>query len=152
MSRNPCRFLRSEIDRVLQSAKKAGASLTAQSVADIVKIYAERVGLDPALFAGHSMRSVSRGARWVGHGTGVDDSGLGRKCAAVEAALCRHCAILADPLAVAASLGGRELAATRGTDIIRFPCCSMDSSRRWPSFRFRSIGRSRPPGSAAWLA
>jgi hypothetical protein len=34
MSRNPCRFLRSEIDRVLQSAKKAGASLTAQSVAD----------------------------------------------------------------------------------------------------------------------
>jgi hypothetical protein len=28
-----------------------------QSVADIVKLYAERVGLDPALFAGHSMRS-----------------------------------------------------------------------------------------------
>jgi site-specific recombinase XerD len=31
--------------------------LPAQSVADIVKTYAERVGLDPALFAGHSMRS-----------------------------------------------------------------------------------------------
>jgi hypothetical protein len=31
--------------------------LPAQSVSDIVKIYAERVGLDPAAFAGHSMRS-----------------------------------------------------------------------------------------------
>ena len=31
--------------------------LPAQSVADIVKAYAERVGLDPALFAGHSVRS-----------------------------------------------------------------------------------------------
>jgi site-specific recombinase XerD len=31
--------------------------LSAQSVADIVKTYAERVGLDPALLAGHSMRA-----------------------------------------------------------------------------------------------
>lgn len=31
--------------------------LPAQSVADIVKTYAERVELNPALFAGHSMRS-----------------------------------------------------------------------------------------------
>jgi hypothetical protein len=34
-----------------------GGRLPAQSVADIVKSYAERVGLDPAQFAGHSMRS-----------------------------------------------------------------------------------------------
>jgi hypothetical protein len=42
------------------SVKKGGAvagRLPAQSVADIVKAYAERVGLDPALFAGHSVRS-----------------------------------------------------------------------------------------------
>jgi len=57
------------------------------------------------------------GARWVGRGTGVDDAGLRRKCAAVEAALCRHGAILADPLAVAASLGGRELAAIAGATL-----------------------------------
>jgi integrase len=45
---------------IFRSVKKGGAvagRLPAQSVADIVKTYAERVGLDPALFAGHSMRS-----------------------------------------------------------------------------------------------
>jgi site-specific recombinase XerD len=45
---------------VFRSVKKCGSvagRLSAQSVADIVKIYAERVGLDPAQFAGHSMRS-----------------------------------------------------------------------------------------------
>jgi site-specific recombinase XerD len=31
--------------------------LTAQSVADIVKVHAERAGLDPAAFAGHSLRA-----------------------------------------------------------------------------------------------
>jgi site-specific recombinase XerD len=45
---------------VFRSVKKGGKvanRLSAQSVADIVKTYAERVGLDPALFAGHSMRA-----------------------------------------------------------------------------------------------
>jgi site-specific recombinase XerD len=45
---------------IFRSVKKGGAvtgRLPAQSVADIVKAYAERVGLDPTLFAGHSMRS-----------------------------------------------------------------------------------------------
>jgi site-specific recombinase XerD len=45
---------------VFRSVKKGGAvggRLPAQSVAEIVKCYAERVGLDPALFAGHSVRS-----------------------------------------------------------------------------------------------
>jgi site-specific recombinase XerD len=45
---------------IFRSVKKGGAvagRLPAQSVADIVKTYAERVGLDPALFAGHSMRA-----------------------------------------------------------------------------------------------
>jgi hypothetical protein len=36
---------------------RVGERLPAQSVAEIVKCYAERVGLDPAQFAGHSMRS-----------------------------------------------------------------------------------------------
>ena len=45
---------------IFRSVKRGGAvagRLPAQSVADIVKSYAERVGLDPAQFAGHSMRS-----------------------------------------------------------------------------------------------
>jgi site-specific recombinase XerD len=45
---------------IFRSVKKGGAvggRLPAQSVADIVKTYAERIGLDPALYAGHSMRS-----------------------------------------------------------------------------------------------
>jgi integrase len=46
---------------IFRSVKKggrvAGRRLSAQSVADLVKSYAERVGLDPALFAGHSLRA-----------------------------------------------------------------------------------------------
>ena len=53
-------------------------------------------------------------ARWVGRGTGVDDEGLARKRAAIDTALARHHDILGDPLAVAAALGGRELAAMAG--------------------------------------
>jgi nicotinate-nucleotide--dimethylbenzimidazole phosphoribosyltransferase len=53
-------------------------------------------------------------ARWAGRGTGVDDGGLARKRAAIEAALNFHRDILDDPLAVAAALGGRELAAISG--------------------------------------
>ena len=53
-------------------------------------------------------------ARWAGRGTGVDDDGLARKRAAIETALHFHRGILGDPLAVAAALGGRELAAIAG--------------------------------------
>jgi site-specific recombinase XerD len=45
---------------IFRSVKKdgtVGGRLPAQSVADVVKAYAERIGLDPALYAGHSMRS-----------------------------------------------------------------------------------------------
>ena len=53
-------------------------------------------------------------AQWVGRGTGVDDAGLERKRAAIEAGLECHRAILGDPLGVAAALGGRELAGIAG--------------------------------------
>lgn len=56
-------------------------------------------------------------SRWVGRGTGVDDAGLQRKQKTVEAALARHQSILADPLAIAAALGGRELAAMLGATL-----------------------------------
>jgi nicotinate-nucleotide--dimethylbenzimidazole phosphoribosyltransferase len=54
------------------------------------------------------------GARFAGRGTGVDEAGLKRKQAAIDAGLKRHEDALHDPLRIAASLGGRELAAILG--------------------------------------
>jgi len=56
-------------------------------------------------------------ADWVGRGTGIDDQGLARKIAAVEAAVARHKDYLADPLEVMRRLGGREIAAMAGAII-----------------------------------
>ena len=53
-------------------------------------------------------------AHWVGRGSGVDDSGMARKVAAVEAALAHHGANLKDPLEVLRRIGGREIAASAG--------------------------------------
>lgn len=63
--------------------------------------------LAAALFGG-------KGGDWVGRGTGVDDAGLSRKAAAVDAAVAFHGAALSDPLAALARVGGRELAAIFG--------------------------------------
>ena len=52
---------------------------------------------------------------WVGRGTGVDDAGLAKKCAVVEAGLARHADCLHDPLFVLQALGGREIAAMAGS-------------------------------------
>lgn len=54
------------------------------------------------------------GAQWVGRGTGVDDAGLARKAAVVDAGLRRHAGSLGDPLMVLRHLGGREIAAMTG--------------------------------------
>ncbi len=55
--------------------------------------------------------------KWTGRGTGVDDAGLVRKITAIEAGLKRHAEALADPLGIAAALGGRELAAILGATL-----------------------------------
>jgi nicotinate-nucleotide--dimethylbenzimidazole phosphoribosyltransferase len=57
------------------------------------------------------------GERWAGRGTGVDDAGLARKRAVIDAALAQHAGRLGDPLALAAALGGRELAAILGATL-----------------------------------
>ncbi len=57
------------------------------------------------------------GVRWAGRGTGVDDAGLARKQAVVDSALVRHAGRLDDPLQVAMTLGGRELAAILGATL-----------------------------------
>jgi nicotinate-nucleotide--dimethylbenzimidazole phosphoribosyltransferase len=54
------------------------------------------------------------GSRWAGRGTGVDDRSFARKQDVIDRALARHAGILDDPLAIAAALGGRELAAMLG--------------------------------------
>ncbi|RMB08725.1 nicotinate-nucleotide--dimethylbenzimidazole phosphoribosyltransferase [Eilatimonas milleporae] len=67
-------------------------------------------GLACALFGGDP-------ADWVGPGTGLDGAGIARKTAVVAAALARHTRCVdtpADPLAILASLGGREQAALFG--------------------------------------
>jgi nicotinate-nucleotide--dimethylbenzimidazole phosphoribosyltransferase len=55
------------------------------------------------------------GADWAGRGTGVDDAGLARKRAVIDRAVALHAN--ADPLEIAAALGGRELAAILGATI-----------------------------------
>ncbi len=56
-------------------------------------------------------------ANWVGRGTGVDDEGLARKVAVVEAALERHKHLIHDPLEILRCFGGRETAAMAGAII-----------------------------------
>ena len=53
-------------------------------------------------------------ADWVGPGTGVAGEALARKTETVRLGVERHRAILDDPLAVLAVLGGEELAAIAG--------------------------------------
>lgn len=53
-------------------------------------------------------------ARWMGRGTGVDEAGLARKNAAIDAALALHGPHLSDPLEIMRRLGGREIAAMMG--------------------------------------
>ncbi len=54
------------------------------------------------------------GAAWAGRGTGVDDEGLARKIATVDAALALNARALVDPLEVLRRVGGREFAAIAG--------------------------------------
>ena len=63
-----------------------------------------------ALFGGQA-------AHWVGRGTGLDEAGIARKVAAVEAALAYHAGHLDDPLEILRRLGGREVAAMAGAII-----------------------------------
>jgi nicotinate-nucleotide--dimethylbenzimidazole phosphoribosyltransferase len=57
------------------------------------------------------------GERWAGRGTGVDADGLARKRTVIDQALARHAGLRHDPLALAAALGGRELAAILGATL-----------------------------------
>jgi nicotinate-nucleotide--dimethylbenzimidazole phosphoribosyltransferase len=81
---------------------------------DLVLVGEMGIGNTPAAAALCAALLGGDPRRWVGRGTMVNDAGFLRKCAVVEAGLARHKALLGDPLAVAAALGGRELAAMMG--------------------------------------
>lgn len=51
---------------------------------------------------------------WVGPGTGLDATGVAHKRAVIDQALATHQALLTEPLAILACLGGREIAALFG--------------------------------------
>lgn len=66
--------------------------------------------LAAALFGGD-------GADWAGRGTGVDDAGLARKRAAIDAGLARNAGSRTDPIAAAMAFGGYELAGMFGATL-----------------------------------
>jgi nicotinate-nucleotide--dimethylbenzimidazole phosphoribosyltransferase len=57
------------------------------------------------------------GGSWAGRGTGIDDAGLARKRQVIDIALERHAGLLDDPLRIAMTFGGRELAAILGATL-----------------------------------
>jgi nicotinate-nucleotide--dimethylbenzimidazole phosphoribosyltransferase len=98
------------------AAVNAGAAAVAEGT-DLLCLGEMGIGNTTAAAALAAALFGGGGVRWAGRGTGVDDAGLARKCAAVDAALARHAAALADPLDAAAALGGRELAAILGATL-----------------------------------
>jgi nicotinate-nucleotide--dimethylbenzimidazole phosphoribosyltransferase len=81
--------------------------------ADLVVLGEMGIGNTTAAAAVAAALFGGGGERFASLGTGVDEHGLKRKQAAIDAGLARHGAI-GDPLRIAAALGGRELAALLG--------------------------------------
>ena len=100
-----------------EAAFLAAAAVGAAAVApdaDLICLGEMGIGNTTAAAAVAAALFGGGGERWAGRGTGIDQGGLDRKRAAIDAALTRHARKLDDPLAVAAALGGRELAAILG--------------------------------------
>ena len=100
-----------------EAAFLAAAAVGAAAVApdaDLICLGEMGIGNTTAAAAVAAALFGGGGERWAGRGTGIDQGGLERKRAAIDAALTRHARVLDDPLAVAAALGGRELAAILG--------------------------------------
>ncbi len=89
------------------------ASLPAD--ADLVAIGEMGIGNTTSAAAVYAALYGGVAAYWAGRGTGLDEAGLARKIAAIEAALARHAAHLSEPLDVLRRFGGREIAAMAGT-------------------------------------
>ena len=112
-------------DMTLASAMDEAAFLTAVSAGfsavapqtDLLALGEMGIGNTTAAAAVAAALFGGNGERWAGRGTGVDDAGLARKQAVVNTALSRHGGDLGDPLRIAMTVGGRELAAILGAVI-----------------------------------
>jgi nicotinate-nucleotide--dimethylbenzimidazole phosphoribosyltransferase len=105
------------MDEAAFLAAVAAGHTAVPAAADLVCLGEMGIGNTTAAAAIAAALFGGGGARWAGHGTGVDDEGLARKRAAIDTALARHRPLLGDPLQVAAALGGRELAAILGATL-----------------------------------
>src|SRR3989442_9815461 len=90
---------------------------TVSSGADLVCLGEMGIGNTTAAAAMAAALFGGGGMSWAGRGTGLDEHGLARKQAVIDKALARHADVLGDPLAIAAVLGGRELAAILGATL-----------------------------------
>ncbi len=82
--------------------------------ADLVIIGEMGIGNTTSAAAIYTALFGGAAAHWAGRGTGVDDAGLTRKIAAIEAACAFHSVSLGDPFEVLRRLGGREISAMAG--------------------------------------
>lgn len=85
--------------------------------ADLLAIGEMGIGNTTSAAAIYAALYGGSAAHWTGRGTGVDNAGLARKIAAIDAALALHARHLSDPLEVLRRLGGREIAAMAGAII-----------------------------------
>ena len=103
-------------DRAFLAAVSAGYDAVTKDI-DLVCLGEMGIGNTTAAAAISAALFGGGAEKWTGRGTGVDDAGLKRKVVAIEAGLKRHAEVLADPLGIAAALGGRELAAILGATL-----------------------------------
>lgn len=94
-------------------AIEAGAAIVADGV-DLLVLGEMGIGNSTAAAALCARSLGGRGADWVGPGTGVDDAGLRRKVAVVDAALDCHAHAGRSAFETLCRVGGREIAAIAG--------------------------------------
>ncbi|HLH10307.1 MAG TPA: nicotinate-nucleotide--dimethylbenzimidazole phosphoribosyltransferase [Methylovirgula sp.] len=82
--------------------------------ADLLAIGEMGIGNTASAAAIYTALFGGKAGFWAGRGTGLDDRGLARKVAAIEAAISLHRDQLADPIEVLRRLGGHETAAMAG--------------------------------------
>ena len=116
------------------AALQAGAAVVDDGL-DLLVLGEMGIGNSTAAAALCARSFGGGGADWVGPGTGVDDDGLARKVAAVDAALARHATAPVAAFETLRRVGGREIAAIagavlaarmRGVPVVLdgFICCS----------------------------
>ncbi|MGA1799121.1 nicotinate-nucleotide--dimethylbenzimidazole phosphoribosyltransferase [Sphingomonas sp. 4RDLI-65] len=96
------------------AAINAGAAAVTDDLPDLVVLGEMGIGNSTSAAALCTASFGGPARDWVGPGTGVDDEGILRKIATVEAGVALHQDRLATPFETLRRLGGRELAAIAG--------------------------------------